>query len=432
MTKQHLLAAAKEVDITPPVGTKLEGYIARKEKSRGIHDPLMGAVLIIQYGDQTIVLISLDFLVINAAVVHNIREAISSNLHIPANNILVACTHTHSGPAGLPHDNPLFDSEKDDCLENLLVRKLAGAASWAFASMQPAVMRVGHDSLEELGKNRNSPDNPLDSQLTVLTVENLQGEVIAIWANYGCHPTILGSDNLFVSADFPGAARQALKRIYPEMVWLFANGASGDISTRFTRRGQGFEEVRRFGYLLAGSVLRAMQLSEPLSVNYLRSMVEPVSIPVRDFPPRERAELELKTLTEAWEKLKGGNAPASELRIAQTRVEGAQAQLLMSQGFGNKKSISSEIQLIQLGNLALITLPGEPFTRTVLDIKEQSPFELTSVVSYGNDYLGYFPDEESVKAGTYEALVSPFKPGAAEILRDSALKLLEKGLARES
>ena len=432
MANHQILAAAKEIDITPPVGTKLEGYIARNENSRGIHDPLMGAVLLIQVEEQTIALISLDCLALSASTVRKMCELVSIKINSPIQNVMVACTHTHSGPAGLPLNTPLLNQERDSALEEMLVRKLSGAASWAYDSMQPAMIRVGHDSLNELGKNRNSPDNPLDSQLTVMTVENFQGEIIAIWANFGCHPTVLGSDNLYVSADFPGAARQVLKRIYPEMVWLFANGASGDVSTRFTRRGQGFEEVRRFGNLLAGSVLRAMQLANPITIGHMRSLVEPVSIPVRDFPPREKAEMELKSLNEVWENLKRNNAPVSELRIAQTRVEGAQAQLLMSQGFGNKKNIDCEIQLIQLGDLALITLPGEPFTRTVLEIKKLSPFALTSVVSYANDYLGYFPDEESVKMGTYEALVSPFKPGAAEILRDTAIKLLGKGLARES
>jgi len=430
MTNHPLLAAAKEIDITPPVGSKLEGYIARKENSRGIHDPLMGAVLLIQVEKQTIALISLDYLALSTSTARQIRESVSLKINIPVQNIMVACTHTHSGPAGLPLNNPLLNQEKDSALEEMLVRKLSGAASWAYDSIQPAMIRVGHDSLNALGKNRNSPDNPLDSQLTVMTIENFQGEIIAIWANFGCHPTILGSDNLYISADFPGAARQILKQIYPGMVWLFANGASGDVSTRFTRRGQGFEEVGRFGKLLAGSVLRAIQLANPIIIDHIQCLIEPVSIPVRDFPPREQAALELKSLTEVWEKLTRDNATASQMRIAQTRVEGAQAQLLMSKGFGNKKNMDSEIQLIQLGDLALITLPGEPFTRTVLEIKKQSPFALTSVVSYANDYLGYFPDEESVKMGTYEALVSPFKPGAAEILRDAVLKLLEKGLAR--
>lgn len=432
MTIQNILAAAKEVDITPPVGIKLEGYVDRKENSLGIHDPLKAAILIIQQGDQTVVLINLDYLLINALVVKKIREVITSETHIPGKNILVACTHTHSGPTGLLQDNPLFKSEKDACLEEMLIRKISGAASWVFASLQPAVIRVGQDLLYELGKNRNSPDKTLDSQLMVLVVEDLQGEVLAVWANYGCHPTVLGPANLYVSADFPGAARQALKEIYPHMVWLFANGASGDISTRFTRRGQGFDEVRRFGYLLAGSVLRAVQLAEPLSIDRIQGFIEPVSIPLREFPSAETAEMEFRNIQDAWEKMKQSNGPASELRIAKTKLEGAQAQLVMSHGYGDRKRVDSEIQFIQLGDFAIISIPGEPFTQTVLDIKKSSPFSLTSVVSYGNDYLGYFPDEESIRVGTYEALVSPFKTGAAEIIKDLSIKLLRKGLTHGS
>jgi hypothetical protein len=433
MNKQ-LFAAAKEVEITPPVGSKLEGYSARTEASCGIHDPLMAAVLVFQQDEQTVAWISLDYLAINAQTVGRIREAVANAAAIPAQNVLVACIHTHAAPVGLLGGIPLLHGERDTALEDMLVRKLAGAASWAKATLQPAQIRIGRETLTELGKNRNNPDTgPLDSQLTVLTVEDMQGELIAVWANYGCHPTVLGFENLWISADYPGAAREALKKVYPGMVWVFMNGASGDISTRFTRRGQGFSEVRRFGHLLAGSVMRAIQLADPIKVDNIKSWIEPVSLPVRVFPSKAEGEAELKRLNEIWQEKRKANAPASELRIAQTRTEGAQAQLVMAQAYGDKKILESEIQMMQLGDFALVTLPGEPFTRTVLDIKNQSPFIYTSIVSYGNDYRGYFPDEDSVKAGTYEALVSPFVPGAAEILRDTALRVLnEKGIKRES
>ena len=425
-----LLAAAKEVEITPPIGTKLEGYVARKNGSCGIHDPLMASIFLFELGEQKMVWIGLDLLALNDKVVKRIREVVSAAVGMPLENILVTCTHTHAGPIGLLRDIPLLNSERDVALEEMLVRKLGGAAAWAKESLQPAQVRVGRETLAELGKNRNHPvEGPQDSQLTALVLEDLQGEVMAIWVNYGCHPTVLGFENLWISADYPGAARQAIQQLYPGVVWQFMNGASGDISTRFTRRGQGFPEVKRFGYLLAGSVMRAIQLAEPLAVDRIQCWIEPVALPIRDFPDKAEAEAELAKLNEKWAGLRAANAPAGELRMAQTRAEGAQAQMLMAQVYGDKKALDSEVQFLQLGDFAVVTLPGEPFTRTVLDIKENSPFKLTSIVSYANDYRGYFPDEDSVKAGTYEALISPFVPGAAEILKDAALKILkEKGI----
>jgi hypothetical protein len=85
---------------------------------------------------------------------------------------------------------------------------------------------------------------------------------------------------------------------------------------------------------------------------------------------------------------------------------------------------STEVQAILIGELALVGLPGEPFTETVLRIKADSPKEWTSVVSYANDNQGYFPDSRSIKVGSYEALKSFFDARAAVLLAETALKLL--------
>jgi len=79
---------------------------------------------------------------------------------------------------------------------------------------------------------------------------------------------------------------------------------------------------------------------------------------------------------------------------------------------------------LRIGPLAIVALPGEPFTRTVLEIKNQSPVQPSFVVSYGNDYRGYFPDAVSVAAGTYEALVSPYDETVGERLVQAVLALL--------
>jgi hypothetical protein len=343
---------------------------------------------------------------------------------------MVSCTHTHAGPVGFLNGVPLLANKIDTVLLEMLIRKLSGAARWAKQSLQPVRLRLGTEVLQGLGKNRNDPEKgPQDTQLITLAVEDLEGEVLALWVNYGCHPTVLGYENLWISADFPGAARAALHQLYPAAVWMFTNGASGDISTRFTRQGQGFPEVHRFGYLLAGAVLKAIQTAQPLPVSVLNSWVEPIILPIRKFPSMVKAQEALEQLTQNLEALHQAKAPAGEIRIAQTRVEGAQAQLLMAEVFGNKPSLSSEIQMIQIGDFALVSMPGEPFTQTVLDIKQQSGIEFLAVVSYANDYRGYFPDQLSVERGTYEALVSPFTPGVAESLRDKALRIIrEKGI----
>jgi len=237
---------------------------------------------------------------------------------------------------------------------------------------------------------------------------------------------VLGADNLQVSADYPGSARAALRSLYPRTTFLYTNGASGDVSTRFTRREQTFPEVLRMGRILAGEVLKVMETTVTRDEAELRGRLESVELKFRSFPAPAEAQRELERLQAELEALKASGAPHGEIRVATTRVEGATVQQILAEGLAGRAHNVSQVQVLKIGELCLVGLPGEPFTRTVLEIKGPSKAPVTAVVSYANDEQAYFPDALSVAEGTYEALVSPFGPGVADRLREVALRLIEE------
>jgi neutral ceramidase len=309
----------------------------------------------------------------------------------------------------------------------MVARKLVGAAIWAQESLQPARAGMGRGSVAGIGLNRNDPENgPVDNELTVFYVENLAGFPLAVMMNHGCHPTVLGYQNLLFSADYPGAARSTLRRIYPDKIFLFMNGASGDVSTRFTRRDQSFGEMERMGRLLAGEVLKVMQAIKTGPIAELAARTMDIELKFRRFPPEEHARRELERLQAELEALKAAGAAHGEIRRAITQVEGATGQLMMVQELAGRSANDSQIQLLTIGDLALVGIPGEPFTRTVFDIKAASPKPFTAVVSYANDYQGYFPDEHTVQEGSYEALISPYSADVASSLFDAVMGLFRR------
>jgi hypothetical protein len=323
-----------------------------------------------------------------------------------------------------PH--PELKTYPDPDLQRRVAHQLVGAAIWAQERLQPAQLGVGTGSLEGIGLNRDDPHNgPLDKEVVVLLVQDEGGKPLAVVMNYGCHPTVLGYQNLLLSADYPGAARSTLRQIYPDTVFLYTNGASGDVSTRFTRRDQSFAEVERMGRLLAGETLKVMQTTKAQPEAKLGSRLTQLEFRFRQFPPSNVAQRELERLQSELEVLKAAQASHGEIRQAITRVEGATGQILLAKELAGRATFGSHLQLIEIGELALLSVPGEPFTSTVLEIKKQSPYLHTAVVSYANDYLGYFPDAASVARGDYEALISPYGADVAECLRDAALGLLQ-------
>lgn len=423
----ELFASAVQIDITPPVGTRLEGYGAREGVSQGVHDPLFAQILLLKSGETQVALISLDLLGVGLEFTHRVRDAIEKAIGVPSDGILLAPSHIHSGPAGYIDELPGLPFSKDPELQSIAIRQLAGAALWAKQKLEPARLGASKGIVKGIGRNRNNPEHgPMDDELIILRVDDSEGRPMAVVMNYGCHPTVLSHRNLLISADFPGAARATLNKVFPETVFLFTNGASGDVSTRFTRREQTFDEVDRMGNMLAGEVLKVMSSVVTESQGDLLGLVEQVKLPIRPFPPIEEIEGTLKRLEAQLQELKDSGASHGDIRVATTRVQGAAIQVELKKALEDRTHVETELQVLKLGPMVLVGLPGEPFVRTVLDLKAKSSKPYTAAVSYANDEVGYFPDIHSFEAGTYEALSSPYQDDIAEILTKHGLALLER------
>jgi hypothetical protein len=420
-----MLVSAVEFDITPPVGTGMDGYAARQGNSLGVHDPLLGQLLYLDGGDRQAILISLDLLAVGLEFTTQVRQRITQATGVPGERILLACSHTHSGAGGFLPRLPGLPSFQEPELKLALARQLAGASAWAKQELKPACLGAGRGAVAGIGTNRNQPEaHPIDDEVIVLRVDDESGRPLAVWMNYGCHPTVLGYQNRYISADYPGATRAALRRIYPDTIFMFANGAAGDVSARFTRREQTFAEVERLGRLLAGGVLQVMQTIQATPEAGLDAQVAELELNFRPFPTSEIAQRELARRKSELEALRASGAAHGDIRIAMTRMEGADGQAAMAEELAGRTSRRSQVQALSIGELGLVGLPGEAFTGTALEIKAGSPKALTAVVSYANDYQGYFPDARAVEEASYEALISPFGVEVAERLREVALELL--------
>ena len=197
MTKGELLASAVQIDITPPVGTRLEGYGAREGVSQGVHDPLFAQILLLKSGETQVALLCLDLLGVGLEFTHRVRDAIEKVIGVPSDGILLAPSHTHSGPAGYIDELPGLPFTKDPELQSIAIRQLSGAALWARQKLEPATVGAGKGLVEGIGRNRNDPEyGPMDDELILLRVDDSDGRPMAVVMNYGCHPTVLGYQNL--------------------------------------------------------------------------------------------------------------------------------------------------------------------------------------------------------------------------------------------
>ncbi|HEX6140348.1 MAG TPA: hypothetical protein VF013_07815 [Candidatus Limnocylindria bacterium] len=439
-----LLAAATSVDLTPPAGLPMGGYVLRDGAvASDAHDALEANLIRIRGRSGGEVLwVTLDALAVDAELAASVADAVASAAGCPRDGVLVCASHTHSSAAGwMASNSPALPDTRDDAIRQRLVAQLAGAAGQLADRLEPAWPALGEGQAPAAGSNRNDPAGPHDPSVGAFGLVDEQGRLLAALIDYACHATVLGHANLRWSADWPGAARRALAGaleasapfVTPETkpaprapVVAFLQGAAGDASPRFVRRDQGFGEVDRLGGLVAAGGLAGLLTAAPSpAATPITVLRREVAVPTRELPAADTLRDRLDQTERAWQAAQASGAPAAEERIARTRYEGAMVlQRLAASGL--PPALTAPIRVVVIGEGAWVHLPVELFASLGLAIREGSLFSWTRVIGYTDAYLGYVADPPAHRAGVYEALASSFGPDAGEVLVGAALDLLRE------
>lgn len=393
-----LLAGAAKVALEVPPGTPLDGYAGPARFAAGELDPLHARGIVLSDGERRLAVAGLDLLALDADLVAQLRHQIWKSTAIPEAAVLVSCTHTHSGPCGLRR--PELTDSRYASVRSMVVAAATRCIAESAGSLCPAAINIGRAQVTGLGTNRRAPAGTIDDELVVASVVERGGKCIAVLANYGCHPTVLGPSNRLVSGDFFGMAALELEASGLAPVVLLTNGGLGDVSTRHTRRSSDPDEARRFGRWFAQHISSTAALAQP-SEGPLGIRRQMVRLPLGDLEAqqveadivalaRRAGETDALSRTEALAEL--GRALAATFRHAY--------------GPG---PISMEVQGVQVAGLRLIGLPGEPFAELAVRIKQRSSRSI-AVVAVANGYVGYLPTAAAFPAGGYEVAMCLFGP----------------------
>jgi neutral ceramidase len=416
---ENLRVGVGHVDITPSSATPMEGYIERRGVSQGIHDRLFGnAVVLEDESGKKVAVISVDLVGVGKWIVDFARKEIESKTGIPRENVMIAATHTHSGPRGIVEfftgedafSKGLFSHALSEKVGNGIVEAVAGANK----KLKKAQIGLGRGKVNGLCSNRRSPDGPFDPELAVLKMNTAEsGQSIGCIVNYACHPTVLGPDNLLLSADFPAFVRDTIqttfrKRHETEVEVLYLNGASGNVSTRFTRRAATFAEAERIGRALGSEVLKVMKAVNKTNGEVeISTTSEVIKLPQRKLPSIDFVKNDLKHGEEMLKQLRSRGASGGETRVVESLVEGAKG-LLAAYDYASKfegREFEVEIQVFRLGEVVtLCAVPAELFVELGLEIKKDLKAMTPLIVGYANGFIGYVLTEEAYREGGYESL----------------------------
>lgn len=400
-------------DITPQLPTYMAGYMDRKEQAKGVNDPIFARTIVIEdITGERMAIISTDLLCVTKAQTDTIRVKANELTGIEVDHIIICATHTHSGP--LTFDYPLFGKTNEAYVKWLLeiIPSLVLQASKNLKDCKLGWYQIKDPSI---GKNRRNYKKS-ETYLTLLSFVDLNNKLLATLFNYNCHPTILSAENLMISAEFPGAAVEALEEAYgKDVLFMFINGACGDISTRFTRKSQTYDEKNRIGRILAAQVIKGIEKTKYQKHNYITLIEKSFNLKEKEIPDEKQLERRIIGYRKKLHELKDNNSHDREIRIAETALHGSRVLKMLKK---YKKNIEYEgiITAIKLGKGCIVTEPAELFSKLGKQIMKQSPFTTTMVIGYANGSIGYLPDKISYEEGGYEALSCCFECGSGEAL----------------
>ncbi len=438
------------------------GYGARVGKAASVHDRLFARALCLapERPENTgIALVSADLCLLDPRQAQSVRERISSGSGLPPERILVQCTHTHSGPdTGFEALNTgrALPTHVDAILDGLTDAGLRAAGARAPASLRWCSSEV------RIGRNRSLEDGALDPTLHVLDVRTAAGDALATLYHYACHPTVLGHDNLEISADWPGVTSARLER-ETGAVALFMLGAHADIDPR-TRGlmdlcipgqsvGLGFDAVRVLGEEVADAALEALEqdgaAARETSVGAASCRVSlPLHLGDRSADATrlelERRKRELAGLlgvtAQELPRLSQLDRHVSErvrdMPVAEAREQLARARLYVRDKtapffVSGQREIDVEIQVLRVGDAAILALPLEPTTEVGLDWRRRTAGKaIGKVAGIANGWLRYLPRARDLAHPQahhrYEVLSSILAPGACEARLTAGEQLLTR------
>jgi len=437
-----LRAGLAVIDITPPIGYRMSGYFSER-RATGVKDPLRAKVLVLHQGEVRAALVFCDLIGISRQLSDRVRRDVRDATGIPFGNILIAATHTHTGPlyAGALRDHfrrlAIDKHGKDPCepIDYLATTadKIVQAVRYANATITPVRLDAGNATQHGLSFNRRfhmkggppvrfnpgvlnpnivRPAGPIDPQVGIVLVRDAaSGKPRAALVNFALHLDTTGGTEF--SADYPRFLEQWLHaKLGDDLVVLFGTGACGDIN-HVNVKQRARLKPDHIGRTLAATVNAALPTLTPTTQPALAVRRKVVLAPIQRYSLEQVA------------KARDDMAHVASRKVPfLKRVEATKIVALQSRG---GTALPLEVQVFRLGtDLAIVGLPGEVFVDLGLAIKKASPFATTLVVELCHDAQGYIPTKKAFAEGSYETVNSRVQPGGGEMMVEAANTLLKE------
>jgi len=402
------VGAAMEV-ITPDPLLPVSGGVGIPVPATEKRGELTARAAVFHQGDTTIAVVALDLLGFPSVLGDRVRKQVP---RIPAEKILIGSTHTHSGP-----DCYAFPDGRGGHTGNLeymdfVCNQAAKAINRALDELTPASVRIATGEAKgKIAFNYYAPDL-YDRRMSVIQAIGADEKPLLTLVNYATHPEVLGNKVGILSPDCIGPMCDKIEQQVGGLA-LFMNGAQGGMITADNRnldeprdplRGywngsRTWDECLRIGYLMADEALRIVNAA-----------------PLQKDPGLHCDSVDVKFPVES--KMMWGIILGSPLGYP----------------YNDDQSITTRINLVNLGNAQILTIPGEALPNIGFYLKRKMRGEHNLLFGLTNDAFGYILTKVDFNSFPRYDYVSRTSLGemTGEILIAHCLQLVDDSPAPEA
>ena len=433
-SRPGLCAGEGVVDITPPLGIEMGGFHRQPGNERRVKDirqPTAVRALVLRLGETQVAICSLDVATVGQDMAVRIQQQAAAQTGIPAAQIRLCATHTHSMPAfsflrqwgALPVD-----------YRAVVEARMVQAIQRAQADLAPAEVLLGRTEVEGGNHNRTtkqfktSPqftaeatdaERWLDTTLHAVCFHRAAPKRNLLWYHFSAHSVCFADD--LAGPDWPGMVAERIRDSH-RLEASFLQGHAGDVNPGDGRDWRG--EANQTTGAITPALQRAIDGATPIAVDQLRSASETFPVPL----DMERFE----SWRQAYrsDPAKCASGPWVDAGFAADWYQGNAERDL------TQRQLPITLSALQIGPLGLVFHPAELYSYYGLAIARQSPLPHTLVVGYTDGIIGYLADPRAYEAGEYAAITvpkildyPPFTPTAARETAAAAVELVRRTVA---
>ena len=418
--------------------------------SEGFLDWITVTCVAIKSGEKTVLIYTCDTVCIYDEFVADTERAIAADTGIPAEDIILNATHTHSAPE---------QQKKRDGVEayrKVFTKACVHAATCAIEDISPVsaisygsaqterMVRVRHYLMADgstygnghgdISKGIVSHHYDADEETQVIRfTRSAEDKKDIVFMNLGAHATLVSGESLALSADFPGAARTYVEE-NADVHCAYFIAAAGDQTPSSKIEGEiptGKDHVA-YGNKLGEYVVSILNGEMTVTKSYDMTLYREKVVANR---MKEGIE-DITRLVQAKEVLavasQYGNSSAQTMsKIAEYGFDNYYHASGLVARANAPETETITIHALVLGDVSIAFAPYEMFSTQGKLIKDGTPYGMTFVVTNSEYHEGYMPNEIACEHGYYEYDISRFARGVGEQLSERFIEIL-KGIKEGS